>query len=138
LEGEVEWPHQKDAAESALEHLLGVRGILNEIARWQSPHRHAVTLRTAMFPIGEENSSRRSLAVMVFLLLLANIFVFLVELTRGESFIAAYAAIVEHTAQQQGGGVAYLAHIGGFIAGLILSFFFRRPLKAERGDRAWS
>jgi osmotically-inducible protein OsmY len=31
LEGEVEWPHQKDAAEAALEHLLGVRGILNEI-----------------------------------------------------------------------------------------------------------
>jgi osmotically-inducible protein OsmY len=31
LEGEVEWPHQKDAAETALEHLLGVRGILNEI-----------------------------------------------------------------------------------------------------------
>src|SRR5262245_60930659 len=31
LDGEVEWPHQKDAAEAALEHLLGVRGILNEI-----------------------------------------------------------------------------------------------------------
>src|SRR6266542_1373982 len=31
LEGEVEWPHQKDAAEAALEHLLGVRGTLNEI-----------------------------------------------------------------------------------------------------------
>jgi len=31
LEGEVEWPRQKEAAESALEHLLGVRGILNEI-----------------------------------------------------------------------------------------------------------
>jgi osmotically-inducible protein OsmY len=31
LEGEVEWLHQKDAAEATLEHLLGVRGILNEI-----------------------------------------------------------------------------------------------------------
>jgi osmotically-inducible protein OsmY len=31
LEGEVEWRHQKEAAKSALEHLLGVRGILNEI-----------------------------------------------------------------------------------------------------------
>ncbi|HEY7183928.1 MAG TPA: BON domain-containing protein [Blastocatellia bacterium] len=31
LEGEVEWPHQRGAAEAALEHLLGVRGILNEI-----------------------------------------------------------------------------------------------------------
>jgi membrane associated rhomboid family serine protease len=34
--------------------------------------------------------------------------------------------------------VAYLAHIGGFIAGVILSFFFRRPIKAERGDKVWS
>ncbi len=40
--------------------------------------------------------------------------------------------------QQQGGGVAYLAHIGGFIAGLILSFFFRRPLKANRSGAAWN
>jgi rhomboid family protein len=49
-----------------------------------------------------------------------------------------YAAIIEHTAQQQGGGVAYLAHIGGFIAGLTLSFFFRRPLKAKRNGAAWN
>src|SRR5262245_8482791 len=42
-----------------------------------------------------------------------------------------YWVVVEHTSQQRGGGVAYLAHIGGFFAGLILSFFFRqsRPLK---------
>jgi osmotically-inducible protein OsmY len=32
LEGEVESPRQKDAAEAALGHLVGVRGILNEIA----------------------------------------------------------------------------------------------------------
>jgi osmotically-inducible protein OsmY len=32
LEGEVESPLQKDAAEAALRHLVGVRGILNEIA----------------------------------------------------------------------------------------------------------
>jgi osmotically-inducible protein OsmY len=31
LDGEVEWAHQKEAAESALGHLLGVSGILNEI-----------------------------------------------------------------------------------------------------------
>jgi osmotically-inducible protein OsmY len=31
LDGEVEWAHQKDATEAALEHLLGVRGILNQI-----------------------------------------------------------------------------------------------------------
>jgi rhomboid family protein len=42
-----------------------------------------------------------------------------------------YWLVVEHTSQQRGGGVAYLAHIGGFFAGLILSFFFRqtRPVK---------
>jgi membrane associated rhomboid family serine protease len=49
-----------------------------------------------------------------------------------------YAAIVEHTSQQRGGGVAYLAHIGGFIAGVILSFFFRHPLKAGRSGAAWN
>ena len=47
-----------------------------------------------MFPIGEEYSGSRSIAVVVFLLLLVNIFVFLVELTGGESFIAAYAASI--------------------------------------------
>ncbi len=31
MEGEVERGRQKEAAEAALEHLLGVRGILNEI-----------------------------------------------------------------------------------------------------------
>jgi hypothetical protein len=42
-----------------------------------------------MFPIGEEYGGRRSIAVVVFLLLLVNIFVFWVELTGGESFIQA-------------------------------------------------
>ncbi|MBO0724928.1 MAG: rhomboid family intramembrane serine protease, partial [Blastocatellia bacterium] len=48
-----------------------------------------------------------------------------------------YATVIEHTAQRHG-GVAYLAHIGGFIAGLTLSFFFRRPLKANRSGSAWN
>lgn len=37
-----------------------------------------------------------------------------------------FAAISAHTAQTRGGGVAYMAHIGGFVAGLLLSFIFRR------------
>jgi membrane associated rhomboid family serine protease len=41
-------------------------------------------------------------------------------------FFSQYAAITDVTQQTRGGGVAYMAHIGGFIAGLILSFFFRR------------
>ncbi|HSE98550.1 MAG TPA: rhomboid family intramembrane serine protease [Blastocatellia bacterium] len=41
-------------------------------------------------------------------------------------FFSQYAAITDVTQQTGGGGVAYMAHIGGFIAGLILSFIFRR------------
>jgi membrane associated rhomboid family serine protease len=113
---------------------------------------------------------------MGYLLLLVNICVFLVELTRGEPFIAAYSAVhyeishgVDFTrpvivpglgvipqapgraliyltlftsmlrichhhrthSAATGGGVAYLAHIGGFVTGSILSFFFRRPFEAR-------
>src|SRR5262249_37827091 len=35
------------------------------------------------------------------------------------------ASISDATAQTGGGGVAYMAHIGGFFAGLILTLFFR-------------
>jgi membrane associated rhomboid family serine protease len=35
-------------------------------------------------------------------------------------------AAIAHTAQTRGGGVAYMAHIGGFIAGFALVFVFRR------------
>jgi membrane associated rhomboid family serine protease len=36
-------------------------------------------------------------------------------------------AAIANTAQTSGGGVAYMAHIGGFFAGLALTFLFRRP-----------
>jgi len=36
-----------------------------------------------------------------------------------------FAAISEHSAQTAGGGVAYMAHIGGFFAGVVLTFLFR-------------
>jgi membrane associated rhomboid family serine protease len=35
-------------------------------------------------------------------------------------------AAIAHTAQTRGGGVAYMAHIGGAVAGLTLVFLFRR------------
>lgn len=38
--------------------------------------------------------------------------------------ISQYTASFQHTTES--GGVAYLAHIGGFVVGLILSFVFRR------------
>lgn len=43
-------------------------------------------------------------------------------------FVNQYAASFEHA---QGGGVAYMAHIGGFISGLILCFAFRRGRKRQ-------
>lgn len=36
------------------------------------------------------------------------------------------ATIAPYTAQARGGGIAYMAHIGGFFAGAALSFVFRR------------
>lgn len=45
-------------------------------------------------------------------------------------FFSQVAAISSHTAQTRGGGVAYMAHIGGFIAGMILVFLFRTKSKA--------
>lgn len=41
-------------------------------------------------------------------------------------FISQIGSITEHTAQTGGGGVAYMAHIGGFLVGMALSFLFRR------------
>jgi membrane associated rhomboid family serine protease len=41
-------------------------------------------------------------------------------------FFNQLGTISAHTAQARGGGVAYMAHIGGFVAGLLLSFVFRR------------
>ncbi|MBI3651184.1 MAG: rhomboid family intramembrane serine protease [Acidobacteria bacterium] len=40
-------------------------------------------------------------------------------------FFSQVAAISSHTAQARGGGVAYMAHIGGFIGGMVLCFLFR-------------
>src|ERR1051325_8504989 len=40
-------------------------------------------------------------------------------------FFSQVASISSHTAQTRGGGVAYMAHIGGFVAGIILVFLFR-------------
>jgi membrane associated rhomboid family serine protease len=41
-------------------------------------------------------------------------------------FFSQFAAITQNTSQTRGGGVAYMAHIGGFIVGVLLSFLFRR------------
>jgi len=41
-------------------------------------------------------------------------------------FLSGFGSIA-HTATSRGGGVAYMAHVGGFVAGLILVFLFRNP-----------
>lgn len=48
-------------------------------------------------------------------------------------FFSQFAAITDNTAQTRGGGVAYMAHIGGFLAGMVLVFLFRtrRPPPAH-------
>lgn len=48
-------------------------------------------------------------------------------------FFSQYASITDNTSQTRGGGVAYMAHIGGFIAGAILVFLFRRQ-RPRRND----
>lgn len=40
-------------------------------------------------------------------------------------FMHGYGALTNRTLSEQGGGVAYFAHIGGFLAGVILVGFFR-------------
>jgi membrane associated rhomboid family serine protease len=51
--------------------------------------------------------------------------------------ISQYTAFT-NTRMAQGGGVAYMAHIGGFVAGVILTFIFRRrQTPVDRYERDW-
>ena len=47
-------------------------------------------------------------------------------------FVNGFFAIGERTAETGGGGVAFFAHIGGFLAGLILVWIFRDPDAYQR------
>jgi rhomboid family protein len=49
-------------------------------------------------------------------------------------FFAELASITEHNAQTLHGGVAYMAHIGGFLTGCALSFLWRRKEDMETGN----
>jgi rhomboid family protein len=49
-------------------------------------------------------------------------------------FFDEFASITGHNAQTLNGGVAYMAHIGGFLTGLALSFCWRRKEGIETGD----
>jgi membrane associated rhomboid family serine protease len=49
-------------------------------------------------------------------------------------FFDELASITGHNARTLNGGVAYMAHIGGFLTGLALSFFWRRKEDIETED----
>lgn len=49
-------------------------------------------------------------------------------------FFSQFAAITNNTAQTRGGGVAYMAHIGGFLAGMALVFVFRTRQRRAGDD----
>jgi len=44
--------------------------------------------------------------------------------------LSGYASLTD--AAQMTGGVAYGAHIGGFVVGFVLTFFFRKPQRPPR------
>lgn len=46
-----------------------------------------------VFPIGDDNSMRRSIPIVTYALILVNVLVFLLELNRGEDFIRTWAFI---------------------------------------------
>jgi membrane associated rhomboid family serine protease len=46
-------------------------------------------------------------------------------------FFDEFVSITEHNAQTSNGGVAYMAHIGGFLTGLALSFLWREKKRSS-------
>ena len=63
-----------------------------------------------MLPIGDDDTSRRTVPLVTYALIALNVLFSLVELS----------------------GVAYMAHVGRFIAGFVLTFLFR----GNRGTQA--
>ncbi len=65
-----------------------------------------------MFPIGDDNTSRRIVPLVTFALIVIGLWIVL-QLFSGIGSISQTADT---------GGVAYMAHIGGFVAGFALTF----------------
>ncbi len=59
-----------------------------------------------------------------------------IGLWAGVQFLHGWGAITTKTLGEQGSGIAYFAHIGGFASGVILLPLFRRT--RGRGRRTWS
>src|ERR1700674_2232053 len=49
--------------------------------------------RTLMFPIGDDNSARRTMPVVTYALIVLHIMVFLIELNGGAAFIKQWASV---------------------------------------------
>ncbi len=58
-----------------------------------------------MFPIGDDNSARRSLPVVTYALIALNVLFFLVELSGGEAFVRQWAFIPQRFGQDPAGTV---------------------------------
>jgi membrane associated rhomboid family serine protease len=58
-----------------------------------------------VFPIGDDNSKRRSIPIVTYVLILANVLVFLLELSRGDAFIRTWAFIPREFAANPAGEI---------------------------------
>ena len=56
-----------------------------------------------MFPLGDDNSQRRSVPVVTFVLIALNVLVFLVELNGGQAFVQQWAFVPRKFAADPGG-----------------------------------
>ena len=56
-----------------------------------------------MFPIGDDNSSRRTTPVVTYILIVLNLLFFLVELSGGDAFIIKWAFVPFPAASYQPG-----------------------------------
>ena len=55
-----------------------------------------------VFPIGDDNSTRRSVPIVTYILIVINVLVFLLELNRGEEFIRTWAFVPREFAANPG------------------------------------
>jgi membrane associated rhomboid family serine protease len=54
-----------------------------------------------------------------------------------QQFLAGTLTLSERTAQTQSGGVAWFAHIGGFVAGFLLVWLFQKPSRRPPSREVW-
>jgi membrane associated rhomboid family serine protease len=58
-----------------------------------------------VFPIGDDNSARRNIPIVTYLLIVINVLVFLLELNRGDNFIRTYAFIPREFSRNPAGEI---------------------------------